>query len=221
MNRSQTYRSRNGARLPSVTEVLALASFVDFGGIPLSTLHAAAKRGRQVHTLIHDHHAHMTEYDELPAGISDSHVGWMSAYLRFLQELRGRWYVLEQEIPLIDHFRGLCGTPDQLGLLDWHPTILDLKTSAEPPAWMGIQLAGYAELVLALRSTDVRLEKLLDGRQHVARFSLCLRGDGTYRLQRYADHKLDRQLFLAAFAVARWRLEHFGFDLDGGREDDE
>lgn len=193
------YTDKMGVRLPSVTEVLALAGLVDLGGIPIDLLEKGAARGRIVH--------HVTaELDHMTAEVDrrkrllghEEYLPYFDAWAKFRSDTG---FVPERiETSLVSHRFRFAGTFDRFGAESLgRKVLLDVKTSIVPASWWALQLAGYHVLA--------EEEALAYGKPlgPVERWSVQLGSDGRYALQRYRSPS-DRSDFLAALRVAHFLL---------------
>ena len=166
----------NGRVLPSVTQVLTAAGFVD----PRFYTDEACARGTAVHAAVQQFHAG----GEL-GPVEAEYAPFLDAYLTFT-DLTG--YAVEaSEQRVYDPLRGYAGTYDLLGTLpSYHAgrDLIDIKTGSIP-TWVGYQTAAYARLLPGI----------------VRRWALNLRADGSYRLEPLTARS-DEAVFLAALTVA-------------------
>jgi len=117
-------------------------------------------------------------------------VGYVQAYLRFLRE--SRFKVRATEKMVCNKVYGFATTIDRQGRFPQakRKAIVELKTGPVED-WMGLQTAGH----------DIAM-----GGGH-DRYVLQLMNSGYYRLHSFKDPG-DHKIFLAAVAVANWRLNH-------------
>lgn len=168
----------DGARVPSVTEILSIGGWSDFSGIDPEILARAAARGTFVHEASELHDEGDLDWDSVPR----EWVGYVRAYEKFKAERQ--FQIIESEVVVKNKLHRYAGQLDRRGLLDGKPVILDIKTSSQPsPSW-GPQIAGYAACYA----------------EPHGRVALWLRRDGTYRVISYPDPD-DTRLFLATAAV--------------------
>jgi len=173
----------DGVRVPSVTEVLNIAGFVSFAGVPTRVLEEAAERGKLGHAIT----AKIDQGDY--SGRIPPHVEpYVKAYLRFRSECDFEPELIEHS--MVNQAHRFAGTLDRMGALNRHQCVLDLKCTPIQYAWIPMQLAGY--------------EFALD-RGPLKRFSLHLLPDGTYRLYEKRDRR-DKFDFLAAVRVTHRKL---------------
>jgi hypothetical protein len=148
---------QKGTKVPGVTTVLRAANIVD----PKWFTEEARRKG----TLVHDLTMQIDE-DTIP--ISPRSKRWdvpgeVTAYLKFLNEIRPQYRLIE--IPMLHPVLPFGGKPDRVcrNLLG-SPAHLEIKTGS-PASWHGVQLAGYQ----LLEPTG-------------ARYVLYLKPNGSYRL---------------------------------------
>jgi len=175
------HRYTHGTReLISVTQALTAAGLVDTQWYT----EEACDRGRRVHAWIAQHaRGHVITLPD-PAAPERPFV---EAYLRFRRETDVTISTSERQV--CDLALGYAGTYDALGLIGARPALFDWKTGSVP-AWVGLQLAAYR-----------RCLPLPFG---IARYSVELRSDATYRLTEWRD-KQDEQVFIAAVTLMTWK----------------
>lgn len=186
------YTDAQGVRLPSVTEVLAIAGLIDLGGIPTERLEAGAARGRIVH--------HVTA--ELDRGERvlgpEEFAPYIEAWARFRSEIGFKPERIEASV--VSHRYRFAGTFDRFGGDSvGRKVLLDLKTSIVPASWWALQLGGYHVLL----EDEAQASGFSLG--PIERWSIQLCVDGTYKLHRYRS-PADRSDFLAALRVSHWLL---------------
>lgn len=179
----------------SVTRVLSLAGMI--GGEEWFT-ESARQRGDAAHAA-----CHYDDEGELEEASVDPVVLPRLQAWRAIREplLSAGWAFLLREQPLGSSALRLAGTPDVVLYHRARPHILrviDLKTSAVPAPWWGLQLAGYAVLL----SETYGIARYL-----IQRASVRLLANGTARLTEYTDRR-DVDVFNAALTVALWRQEN-------------
>lgn len=187
-----------GRRVPSVTEILAIAGVVDFSGVPEEWLAKAAERGRLAHRIT----AEIDQAQGEPPFVPEELKGYVDAWWKFRVETGFTASLIEHA--LVNQEHRYAGTLDRYGMVGATPWLIDLKTSAAIPRWVGLQLAGY-ELALrpALSVTEAA---------RVKRAAVRLRPDGTYSLFHFADRS-DFADFLAASRIAHFQLQHGGYRI--------
>jgi hypothetical protein len=165
----------------SVTQALKLLGFSNYDGIPPQILERAARRGTAVHllTALEEDGEHEEVHRQLAALDGDiDPAGQLAAYLRFRADTG--WPCVGVEVEVRSERLQLLGHPDRLFVIPGRGLgILDVKPAelaAGPLDCVRLQTAGYALLVAeALGLTAKEAAKM-------ARYALCLRGDGSYRL---------------------------------------
>lgn len=177
----------NGAVVPSVTQVLA--PLYDFGGIPRDVLARKASIGTATHLACEL----IDQGQELdPESIDPAVAPYVDAYRRFLDESKPTVIACEQRVfhPMLRY----AGTLDRVYEIDGRRLLVDLKTTAEIHAAVGVQLAGYLGTWQELKPS-------------MERAALQLRNDGTYRLVTFSDQG-DWPLFLSLLNLHRWKTKH-------------
>ena len=163
---------------PGVTTILKRVGFISDRWFT----EQAAVRGSYVHQACQ----YLEEKTLDDATVDDELRGYLNAYQKFLNE--SGWVSTTIEKPMHHAVLGYCGCPDRIGhMADGKEGILDLK-SGLPFGWHKLQTAAYTALYKP------------DDPQSIQRYSLYLRGDGSYKLDRYAD-KNDLKIFLATLTV--------------------
>lgn len=114
--------------------------------------------------------------------------GRLAAYERFLREVEPRIYSIEEEF--VSEPYGYMGHRDRTLTINHRFGVLDVKPPTRYP-WQGVQLAAYSVPL----GPDV------------ARWSLHLSDDGTYKLIEHTDRN-DWRVFLAALSIYNWKLKH-------------
>lgn len=168
--------SVSGAKVPSVSEILAPLSAERYGELNPWMLKAAAERGTAVHEACQliDYGADPEENAEID--------GYLIAYQTFLTEHDVDWHMVEtivayqrteDELPLY------AGTLDRYGLVDGVPTIVDIKTYASLST--DAQLAASCQTALYRDAVDQTVSRVMETWDKERRAILHLRKDGTYR----------------------------------------
>jgi hypothetical protein len=192
---THTYFDAAGNEIPGVTNTLKGARIVDYSMIPQEVLQAAAWRGTLVHRALHWWVLGTLDTETLDPVIA----GYVAAGIRFLEE--SRFLVANVEQMIYDPIHGYAGTFDLDGLIGDELWLVDYKTGLILPGH-ALQLAAYLNCRRSPR------------RYHYA--VVKLNSDGTYRVHeagrsgvlRHANYQCDLEIFLAALACAKWRLEH-------------
>lgn len=182
----------NGLPAPSVTQILQGVGTVDYSSAPANAMARGADRGRKVHTSCQL----LDEGDLDESTLDEVLLGYVEGYKKFLAE--SDFTIVKQEEPVACEELGYVGKPDKLGLLNFEPCILDIKTG-EVKEWVALQIWGYG---LAIHGLDYGGTDL-----HCA---LQLTKDGKYRLHtqskrgRPFNSLIYRDLWLSAA-----KLHHF------------
>lgn len=93
------------------------------------------------------------------------------------------------------------GTIDRVGPLFDKMSIVDIKTSAQSPVYLGLQTAAYKEIYNSNPNIKDSYNKAKK------RYGVLLKPDGTYRLEECKD-KSDWNAFLSAWALCNWKRKH-------------
>lgn len=164
---SHTYRTADGTRLPSVTEVIRFLTADRAADARPWIRDEAARRGTAVHSL-----TALLDYGEpWPEEIHPELWPYLTAYSSFLRDYRPNWDYIE--LPLASLDLGFAGTVDRIGSFGGELVLVDLKTTGSTPHRQSLaaQLTAYAQLCLSAG--------LSAAPRH---YGLHLRRDGTYRL---------------------------------------
>ena len=167
----------DGKWVPPVSTIL-----VDLGFIDTSFFTEEGRnRGSAVHIMV-KHHAMGAGCMEMTEELKP----YFEAYKKFENEMNWRPEVVET--PMANE--SFAGTPDQIGLMNGHEAVVDVKTGVIS-AVTGLQLAAY---------------ELLYGK-FLKRFALQLTKEGKYKLTEYKNRG-DRYIFQAAVAIYHWRINN-------------
>ncbi len=149
----------NGARVPSVTQILKAEGFTPNYG---SNAQAAAQRGTMVHALT-------VKIDKWQDTGTSTYLyqKYITAYIRFISAEMPQWTEIEERS--YSDTWGFAGTIDRRT----ENQIWDIKTG-KPTAANPLQLAGYA---------------LLYDDRSLERWNLYLHDDGTYDAVQHEDKK--------------------------------
>jgi hypothetical protein len=171
-NETHTYRL-NGTVLKSVTTIIKDAGLIDDRWFT----EFSRWRGSAVHEAVfYDIH------NDLDPNIHEQIKPYMEAWFKFKQDTKFQPFKHLCESRQYHPIYKYAGSPDLPGMLNGSPALIDIKTGDCPTA--GLQTAAYA-----------MFPKLMA--YSFKRFSLRLRIDGTYRLNRH-DKVSDKIDFLAA-----------------------
>jgi len=186
-------------QVPSITQILRPMNDEAYGHVPAAELNHAAERGQAVHEACWYYDQDDLDEDSLDEEIKP----YVAAYRKFREE--SNIEIVEIETPRVG-FHGkiaFAGRPDRIVRVPlgrrWSlPSPLDIKTTVDMAPAVGVQLAGYAEL---LGTAGGILGQYLLGLQ--------LKEDGTYRLHEYrADHYRYRNHFHALLAHWAYMAEY-------------
>lgn len=187
---THTYRI-DGAVVPSVTQLLR--PMQNFDGIDPAVLEAKRELGTFVHKA-----CELDDEDDLDEDSLDPVIlGYVQGWRKFKRETGA--LVLQSERQLCNRALGFAGTLDRVAELHhlnapsrW---LLDIKTSAEIDAWVGVQLAGYR---LLLESNGDHVDALA---------AVQLFPDGKYALYRFG-HPDDVRCFMSLLSIHHWKTKN-------------
>ena len=176
IDESHVYHDSAGRVVPGVTGIIRACGLMDENGWN----DYARDRGRAVHKAVELYERGTLDPDSLDPAI----VPYLAAWVEFKEQTG--YVALECEQIVFHPIYRYAGTLDQVGVLDSKSAVVDLKTGAQA-AWWGVQTAAYNAVA-----------------KRRVRYSLELKGDGTWRLVQHTD-KRDINIFLACLTVAGWR----------------
>lgn len=169
--------SFNGVQVPSVTQILTEAGFIDGRWY--------TEESRMRGTAVHAGCQFLDEGDLDMESLHPEIVPYVQAYELFKKE---SGFVVEHiEKRVYSATYQYAGTLDRTGELNGQDVILDIKTG-QIQSWCGLQLSGY-NIALGL---------------DLHRFGLQLKDNGKYKLIPYKD-PTDAQTFISAVQVVRWK----------------
>lgn len=189
---THTY-SVDGQKWPSVTAILD--PLLELDGIPRAALEAAALFGQHVHLATHLWDLGQLDEDALDPHLRPYLAGWKS----FLRESGA--VVQASEVRVSHRLLKVAGTLDKV--VRWRFArnyVLDVKSSALVPWTVGMQTAGYRELLL-----DQEPER----RVSLSPTRLCvhLKPEGVYKLH-VLDDSRDRNDFISCVNFHNLRKRH-------------
>lgn len=157
----------NGEVVPSVTQMLDVLTYEDYGKIDKAVLEYASRRGTDVHeaTMEYD----LTDSTEVDAEIEP----YVRAYAQFVADYKPNYFGIE-EVVSNEQYR-YAGTVDRYGVMDGVQFVLDIKTVASPNRMTYIKTALQTYLYEIAIGGDF-------GFVGSNLYVLFLRKDGTYRL---------------------------------------
>lgn len=175
---------------PSVTQTLVDGGFIDRTWFT----EYACNRGTLIHRIIQWHLEGCLDIDTIDPALLPYYAAW----LKFEQDTG--YQAIEIEKPRINEIWKFGGIPDNIGVLNGHSIILDIKSGALMPATQ-LQLAGYRSLI---------------GNPTVSkRFALQLTNAGKFKLTEFKDRD-DHNIFHAALACFWWKRTH---NIKGGNNE--
>lgn len=180
---THTYRL-NGARLPSVTQILSPYSSLEF--VDRDLLERAAAFGTHVHEA-----CHLFSQDALDRESLDSELApYVDAWAAFLEDTGAVVLLSEQRV--VSEQYGYAGTLDAIVWWGKSKRLIDIKSSTGVPKTVGPQTAGYAQAYREQTGEPIR-----------DRYCVQLKPDGTYRSHKLSD-PADWSIFLSALNLNRW-----------------
>lgn len=183
-----------GTPVPSVTQVLRQAGYVNLGGVPPTVLEHARDRGQRVHQALH----YLFEEDLNEDSIDDEVRGYLSSARLYI--LRNIVQVKRVEVRLWSERHFCAGTCDLIAMhADGYISVDDFKTGNPDDVAADLQTAAYLGFLLEMASRYEELRPLVKGL--VRRRSIRLYRDGRPGTdQVYGDSK-DYSRFIAALTV--------------------
>lgn len=176
----------DGRLVPSVSEIVG--RMYDFSHVSGAVLSAAAHRGTMVHEA-----CELWDRGCLDESTLDERlVPYLDGWKAFCADHLVAWIPEYMETPMFHHDMLYGGTPDRVGMIGDHLTIIDIKITAKISPVAGIQLAGYNLLL-----------------QHVAKSNadrlgvVRLKKDGTYEKVWFND-AAHESAFRALRAIRNW-----------------
>lgn len=185
----------DGVRLPSVTQILQGAGLASYDAVVPDLL----ERKRQIGTAVHAWTARFDAPGADEAALWDEAIGsliepYCLAWAEFREQSGFQPGLIEHMFAAEHHGMRYAGTADRAGRLNDSDYVVELKTSASPARWWGLQLMGYA---VALQQPARVLRR---------RIAVQLKPDGSYAVHEYKDPR-DQGAFAAALAIATWKGE--------------
>lgn len=172
-------------KLPSVTEIIDMVSYIVYKGVDEFAKIKAGWRGTDVHFAIE-------LYNETGVvEIDDDYKGYLDAYFKFREDYKDRLKILNSEIKIYHKDLRYAGTIDMVAELDGVRVVIDYKTTSElMPFLVALQESAYKEAV----NSWVKSEK---GKAKEC-WVLHLKSNGEYDFKK-VDERFD--IFLKCFAV--------------------
>jgi len=133
---SHTY-TLHGKRVPGVTEVLDTIRMLD--GVPPEVLAAAGEFGTHVHQACHLHNMDDLDWDSLDPRLAL----YVRGYRKFVADTGFK--VIHSERRVASARYSYAGTLDLYGELRSATTVIDLKSTASLPLYVGPQCAAYQQ----------------------------------------------------------------------------
>ena len=183
-----------GKSVPSVTQVMRPITQLAYGAIPLEVLRKAAAFGTAVHAC-----TELYDQDDLdPFSVEDDWLPYMAGWEGFRKDRKPEIIAIELRLACSKY----AGTIDRIMRIDGELWVIDIKTTCELHAHVGVQLAAYAALA----------EKHLGTKERIRRGAVQLRDDGGYRLREYT-HLNDETCFAGLLGIFYWGQSH-GFNKE-------
>lgn len=189
----------DGQRVPSVSDILENVSREFYEGAPPRNMQDAADRGTNTHLAIQ-----LLNEGRLDESTVDPRIApYVDAYRAFKAEKGFRPDYAEQ--PLYHWRMRFAGTPDMIGVIGYgrrgRPVrcIIDIKTSYQVLPVAALQLQGY-EMLWNYNQDSPR-------NYTTERYSLHLRKDGGYSLDRHEDPS-DASVFIGLIHRYHWMQSH-------------
>ncbi len=179
----------DGAKIPSVTQVLKDAGIINFSNVSIEILNAACLFGIAVHKTceLYD----MQNLDE--SSLDPNLQPYLNAWIKFRKDTKFEIKGIEKKV-YSRKFR-YAGTLDRVGFLFINKySVIDIKTGFELSPATAIQTAAY----------DYAYQEMIGTRAHNKRYSVLLKPDGTYKVEEYKN-KNDFDIFLAALSVYNFK----------------
>ena len=165
---------RDGAVIPSVTQVLVKAGICDFSFVEEEIRLRSMQRGTSVHWLLQLEDEGALNYRQVPRSLR----GYRKAYLNWKRHSGFNPIWVEKKF--VSQY-GYAGIIDRAGsfpatsmYLSGTTAIVDFKTG-EIPDWVRYQLAAYA----------LAVEPNLSMARNLRRIALTLKSDATYKIKEY------------------------------------
>ena len=128
LNEEKHIYTVDGREVPSVTQILDILTYQEFGKIDKATLDYASKRGSDVHEVTELCDLGMYAEAEFDYEIEP----YIRAYLDFKRDYRPSWDRIEEMVTCIDDNYDYAGTIDRAGRMGDRYIILDIKTVGSP-----------------------------------------------------------------------------------------
>lgn len=178
--------------VPSVTQILA--PLVNFDGIPAATLERKRKIGTLLHETVARDWFQETDLNLLDDDVEPYFVGWRKFRCSYGQTLDLSGF----ETPLASTLYRYAGTPDFWGIFEGQPAVFDIKTSVALSPTVGLQLAGYRQLLAEHDGEKWKNARL---------FAVQVGKNRKFTLREY-NASTDFFVFLACLQIYHWREEN-------------
>lgn len=190
----------DGKRIPSLTQILDAAGFIDYSMVPLETLKAKAAFGTRVHEYCHWFDQGELDLADLkPYPQYESRVlGWAD----FVKDYDLQPDLAWAERPMVLQLNGsrFAMTPDRYAMSHQGPCVVEIKCSCD-------LMPAYA-LQTAAQVFPFRNELNPTVKRFVCQLLDKPNGSGKcYFVKEYTDRS-DEKVFLAALATTQWRINN-------------
>lgn len=192
------YSDETGKRYISVTQAMKFFTDETYRFIPREILKRAAMLGTAVHLATEFLDKGSLDWNSL---ISEW-IPYLDAYQKFKKEFSPELLAIEKK--MIHSVRQFAGTVDRVMFWKGSYWVVDLKTTNELYEYVGIQLAGYEEL---LKNNLVDPPKF-------RRAALQLKDDGTYLFHEF-NKPDDHLAFLSLLNLNKWKKNHGNKTITG------
>jgi RecB family exonuclease len=176
-----------GTRMPSVTQILDAAGFIDKRWFT----EEARDRGTAVHKIVEAY----IKYDDDACDVLLE--GYLDAYKKAKREIG--FEVIESEILVHSIRYWYAGTLDLIAVVDGELAVIDIKSGSDVPAY-ALQTAAYAEAYFEQNAMPI-----------TKRYGLYLAQDGTYKFPEHREKEGEVphiEVFRAAALTTNWKLQN-------------
>lgn len=220
-DREQHAYTLHGVRVPSVTGILKAQGLIQLDHIPSFVLERARKRGSDVHALLHYFNEGDLDTGDVDpwdlsrldpvvlqamdlGSVDHAYVGYIAGWQHFLRQRNFQILLCEHRIASRRH--RVAGTLDCLGILDDEGALIDFKTGDPDDVAADLQTAAYLGISYEWSELDAKLKDILDTLKTIRRYSVRLRRDGKFTVERY-DNPRDYTDFCTLTAAYHLAVE--------------
>jgi hypothetical protein len=176
-----------------------------FKSLGLIDLSHAIKQGKNLGTAVHAA-CHYQDENDLEITECDSRLRpYVEAWCKFKDEMRFVPHLIEKQCYSLTYRFG-C-TPDRYGFLAENtPAVVEIKTT-QPQDYVALQLVAQAIALAEFKPVPslAKLDSNDNSASFLNRYCVWLRSDGTYKVDPYKDFEYDKQAWLAALTLYRWK----------------